>query len=217
MKWNQIKPLNNKLIKDENILLAQFFDRYNHSGKSSDFVYDLQLDSCLHISSSIKKIIGHNCEEFLNECILFIKTLIHPEDYSLFLSEFIEFIKTEKDTNSINLTDFIKSFSFRIKHQKGFWVNINLHVLIIVPVKIIGIIQKNTQKDDKGQEICCNISQREIEVLKLIANGNSSKIIGQKLNISENTVVTHRKHLKQKFKVKNTAELIKEAVKAKII
>ncbi|GAA4272679.1 helix-turn-helix transcriptional regulator [Aquimarina gracilis] len=60
---------------------------------------------------------------------------------------------------------------------------------------------------------CAGISSREEEVLKLIANGFSSKQIADKLFISNHTAVSHRKHLIQKFQVKNTAQLIKEASK----
>lgn len=58
------------------------------------------------------------------------------------------------------------------------------------------------------------LSDREIEVLKLIANGLSSKQLASVLNISSHTAISHRKHLLEKFKVKNTAELIKEASKS---
>ncbi|WP_223883359.1 response regulator transcription factor [Arenibacter lacus] len=55
------------------------------------------------------------------------------------------------------------------------------------------------------------ISGREQEVLEHIANGFSSKEIADKLFISNHTVVSHRKNLIEKFKVKNTAHLIKKA------
>lgn len=58
-----------------------------------------------------------------------------------------------------------------------------------------------------------NISSREIEVLKLIARGYSSKILAAELNISQHTADSHRKNLLAKFNVKNTAELVNEAYK----
>ncbi len=57
------------------------------------------------------------------------------------------------------------------------------------------------------------ISIREKEVLKLIADGFSSKQIADRLFISNHTAISHRKHLIEKFQVKNTAQLIKEASK----
>lgn len=61
------------------------------------------------------------------------------------------------------------------------------------------------------------ITIREKEVLQLLSDGDSSKIIADKLHISETTAITHRKNLIQKLKVKNTAHLIKIAVQSKII
>jgi two-component system, NarL family, nitrate/nitrite response regulator NarL len=51
-------------------------------------------------------------------------------------------------------------------------------------------------------------SQRELEVLHLIASGYSSKQISDSLFITPKTVETHRKNLMKKSKTKNTAELI---------
>jgi DNA-binding CsgD family transcriptional regulator len=61
------------------------------------------------------------------------------------------------------------------------------------------------------------ITSREKEVLQLLSDGDSSKIIADKLHISETTAITHRKNLIQKLQVKNTAHLIKIAVLAKIV
>ena len=58
-----------------------------------------------------------------------------------------------------------------------------------------------------------SISSREKEVLKLVAEGHSSKQIADILFISSHTAISHRKHLIEKFKVKNTAQLIKKASK----
>jgi DNA-binding CsgD family transcriptional regulator len=57
------------------------------------------------------------------------------------------------------------------------------------------------------------LSDRELQVLRLIAEGHSSKELAERLNISSHTATSHRKNLMMKFKVRNTAELIKEAGK----
>jgi len=51
-------------------------------------------------------------------------------------------------------------------------------------------------------------SQREKEVLELIAKGFSTKDIAKRLFITEKTVETHRKNITKKAQVKNTAELV---------
>lgn len=63
-------------------------------------------------------------------------------------------------------------------------------------------------KDPYLKAISDMFSKTEKSVLEKIAKGFSTKQIAQQLNISEKTVETHRKHLFDKAKVKNVAELI---------
>jgi len=61
------------------------------------------------------------------------------------------------------------------------------------------------------------LSEREIDVLRLLAQGNSQKEIAEGLFISIHTVVTHRKNISQKLGVKSTAALVIYAVANNII
>ncbi|HPT13881.1 MAG TPA: response regulator transcription factor [Bacteroidales bacterium] len=61
------------------------------------------------------------------------------------------------------------------------------------------------------------VTRREAEVLKLIADGFTNLEISEKLFISPLTVDSHRKNLLLKFNAKNTASLVKEAVKLGLI
>jgi DNA-binding NarL/FixJ family response regulator len=63
-------------------------------------------------------------------------------------------------------------------------------------------------KDELLKPISEMFSKTEKSVLEKIAKGFSTKQIAQQLHISEKTVETHRKHLFDKAKVKNVAELI---------
>ena len=62
-----------------------------------------------------------------------------------------------------------------------------------------------------------SLTDREIEVLKLIVEGLSNKLIADKLYVSVRTVDTHRSNIMKKVKTKNTAELVMYAVKNKLI
>ena len=61
------------------------------------------------------------------------------------------------------------------------------------------------------------LTKREIEILKLVSEGATTSVIAAKLFISPQTVETHRKNLMQKFKVNNSASLIRKAIENKII
>jgi len=61
------------------------------------------------------------------------------------------------------------------------------------------------------------LTKRENEVLQLIAEGNSTKIIAEKLYLSPKTVEAHRKNLMEKLEIYTPQELTKYAIKNGII
>lgn len=72
-------------------------------------------------------------------------------------------------------------------------------------------------KKDHGQDTLDSLSQREREVLKLIAEGNTSKEVAGKLFISVSTVKTHRINIMKKLNVSDMASLIKTAIRKGIV
>ena len=58
---------------------------------------------------------------------------------------------------------------------------------------------------------------REVEVITLIAEGNTNGQIAERLFLSAHTVNTHRKNIMQKLGVNNTAALVMYAVKSGFI
>lgn len=69
-------------------------------------------------------------------------------------------------------------------------------------------------KDDLSQE---KLSDREIDVLRNLVTGMSNKEIADKLNISINTVITHRKNITHKTGIKSVSGLTIFAVVQNII
>ena len=61
------------------------------------------------------------------------------------------------------------------------------------------------------------LTQREIEILKHFAGGLSNLEIADKLFISQRTVESHKNHIMQKLELKSTVELIKMAIRYKIV
>ena len=61
------------------------------------------------------------------------------------------------------------------------------------------------------------VSDREIDIIALIAEGNSNKQIADKLCISLHTVNTHRKNIMAKLGVNNTAGIVLYAVREQIL
>jgi DNA-binding NarL/FixJ family response regulator len=62
-----------------------------------------------------------------------------------------------------------------------------------------------------------SLSNREREILQLVAEGHSNKEVADVLSISPTTVETHRAHILRKLDVHNTAELVLFAVRRGVI
>jgi DNA-binding NarL/FixJ family response regulator len=67
------------------------------------------------------------------------------------------------------------------------------------------------------QSVIMELTPREKEVLELVAQGNSTKQVADKLGIGTRTVESHRVNMLKKMKVNNTAELVRKAVEMKIL
>ena len=57
-----------------------------------------------------------------------------------------------------------------------------------------------------------DLSEREVEVLRLIALGHTNSEIAEKLFLSTRTVETHRAHIQQKIRRTSRAELVRYAL-----
>jgi Response regulator containing a CheY-like receiver domain and an HTH DNA-binding domain len=79
------------------------------------------------------------------------------------------------------------------------------------------IIKNFSRKPVSKQAETNKLTEREIEILKEICQGNTTDEIAEKLNISPKTVKSHRSNLLEKTSCKNSAGLILFAIKNKII
>lgn len=67
------------------------------------------------------------------------------------------------------------------------------------------------RKNNKTFANLLTLTQREREVLKLLSNGDTTKMIAEQLCLSENTIETYRRNLLLKLETPNVACLIKKA------
>lgn len=78
--------------------------------------------------------------------------------------------------------------------------------------------QKKKLTNTQGKVTLPNdLTKREQEVLALVASGKSNQEVADELFISVKTVDTHKTHILDKLGLKNTAELVKYAIKNKLI
>ena len=72
---------------------------------------------------------------------------------------------------------------------------------------------ESTEDTDSSKQL----SDRELDVLRLLVQGNMNKEIADKLNISVHTVISHRKNITQKTGIKTQSGLTIYALSNKII
>ena len=78
---------------------------------------------------------------------------------------------------------------------------------------VIRALQGKAEQDDPWDQL----TEREKQVLQLIAHGKSNKEIAVLLNLSVNTVAVHRANLMSTLKVHKAAELVLYAVKKGLV
>lgn len=92
---------------------------------------------------------------------------------------------------------------------------------------MVHIIAKASGSDGYKQLICTNyfypnqedtlLTRREKIVLQYLSEGYSSKIVGDKLFISEHTITNHKQNMLRKTNTKNITELVAFAIRSQLI
>lgn len=239
--------LTNRSAQETSLPPISFGDLTNSIISTGPFCYyiidffDMGLS---HVSESIKTLIGLNPDIATFTDVL---STIHPDDLDFvikaeaFLTRFFhEKIGREK------LLSYKISYNLRSKITDGSYVLFNHQALMLtldesggygkslnINTRIDHISKVNNYKVsliglygepsfmgiglDDSMEHAEPYSKREMDVIKLLAEGLSSKEIGNKLFISEETVRTHRKNILVKTGYKNTAQLISGCIRQGLI
>jgi DNA-binding NarL/FixJ family response regulator len=87
---------------------------------------------------------------------------------------------------------------------------------------IMNLVFEDFYKGEKegnraSRPVAQGLTKRENEVLELVAHGKSNQEVADTLFISTKTVETHKTNILEKLGLKNTAELVKYAIKNNII
>ena len=70
---------------------------------------------------------------------------------------------------------------------------------------------------DTSKPLHETLSDREYQVLCMIASGKTVKEIGTALSLSVKTISTHRSRILKKMKMKNNAQLIRYAIRQNLV
>ena len=194
------------------------------------FITDVKTNRILH--SNGLEVIVKNADENSNYSS-FLKRL-HPEDHQTFLELEMGLSKSNSAKNNEENQAMLISH-FRVKKTNGEYIPImkqscffqvdedgNPSTILHLCNDLSGMIKENKVSfvlDSNGkdfslkncQEDKISLTKREMQILKLIAEGKSSVEIGNELFISRETVDKHRKNMIKKSGVVDTHKL---AIKA---
>ena len=79
------------------------------------------------------------------------------------------------------------------------------------------MIQDYLGKEENVTVFTAELTERESEILKLIAEGHSVSEISERLFVSVKTIGTHKQHILEKLNLKTTTDLVKYAIRKGII
>jgi DNA-binding CsgD family transcriptional regulator len=185
-------------------------------------VFDIKKNQFLYCNDCFKSILGYKADEIIRGGWEFWFKNMRPNEAGIIKNKINLFIRkphSEKHQEVLSFTYHIKDVYnkwYFVSHELSLYhFKKNLFILSylydISQIERIEYFFGKTQNPVNRNGDNITISKREKEVLMLIAEGFSSKQIANKLYISSHTAIKHRKNLIEKFNVKNTAQLIREA------
>ncbi|MEO6681694.1 MAG: LuxR C-terminal-related transcriptional regulator [Ginsengibacter sp.] len=203
------------------------------------YIIDFFDMSVSHVSSSVRDIHGFDPLKMSFNDVL---NTIHPEDISFVnKAEAASLDFVFKNFGPEQILSYKISYNFRSKMKNGEYAMLNHQALILTldesggygkslnihtridhlcPVNpgtfsLIGLNENPSYLNlsiEGGTDKKFSFSKREIDIIKLISDGENNETIAQKLNISVLTVKTHRRNILSKSNCKNTAQLIKKSM-----
>ena len=204
-------------------------------------VLDLRTQQVNFISSNTNVILGYDSSYFTEKGLAFYNEIAHPEDlpktWKLIKKIWNFILEVPPDDQ----TQFKFNYDYRIIKPDGKEVRVlaqnsvlqsdskgNItHVLGVysdishwkksehqmgsIVSATDGFCYFFTCNDSDTNKPQTSLSKRELEIVKLLAKGYSSKLIAEELFISFNTVNTHRQKIIEKTNSKNTGGVVQFA------
>ena len=78
-------------------------------------------------------------------------------------------------------------------------------------------INNDPAEENDQENVFARLTSRQREILQLIAEGNSTKVIANKLNISIKTIETHRSQIMERLDIHDIPGLVRYAIRVGII
>ena len=86
-----------------------------------------------------------------------------------------------------------------------------------IATKILGEFARHLQQDETQAAGKEDLTEREKEVLRLVAEGSTNRDIASQLNVTENTVKYHLKNILEKLHLRNRAQAVAYAMQTGLL
>ena len=222
-----------------------FLNRTVKNQKRIISILDHHTRKYLYISDNLEEIAGIN-HELLKRfgCDFFTEHILHPDDVSMITSTVKvakEFITNKEYKEDVLNMSYI--FNMRIVNSKnkilhllykgsllevsenyyvelGFTFDIShwkksIQHYLFIKAEVNDILFVCDPESLVVEEV--KLSKAQMNVLSLLAKGNSVDEVAKTLFLSKHTIETHRKHILSKTKFNDTNELINFALEAELI
>ena len=184
------------------------------------FIIDLDTLEYVWGNGRYYDMFGYREDEIFMNTMEFAENYFHPDDKKI-VNERINYFKNTKN----------KAWSgvYRIKHKEGYWVWVYSKIMVFKrdeqgnPKQLIGLVLdafenfKTVKRistlfkeriKTRNISIISKLTSREIEIICLIAIGDTYKEIADKLCVQPDTVNKHRKKILNKLNLNNVASLV---------
>lgn len=207
---------------EEELLRSDDFDTVINSVPFCICLNDPNTFELLHVNNGHAEISGFSREEVREKWEEYIQ-IVHPYSVSSILKFLPEFYKSGNSNQTITFVQYVKckqdtDFSPYITFSKPSRLPGDLKLWLTVSPSEFDKYSSRMKRIIKMDEFKLKhfkkfqrLTAREIEILKLLANGHNNPQIADKLYLSRSTVETHRKNLKRKLELKNLRDLMRYA------
>lgn len=210
------------------------------------YIFDCSTSKFHYLSESVENILGYEPDFLRSKEMIFLKKILHPEDVHMLFESTKKSWDFIKSVPEIKRKSFKISCDFRVKKTDGTYIRLlqqnavmNLdkkgNILFVLGVctdithwhkdnqitlSIVGPEEEQSfywTSPGKGSESRNLLSNRQKQILRLLAEGYCSREISNHLNISQHTVNVHRRNMLDRLNLHNTISLIKFALSHHII
>lgn len=210
-------------------------------------IFEASNTNYMYISKSIEQMFGYKTDMFKEAGLEFLLSITHPDDREGLILILHKELDNLLYLNKDQCQHFFSSYDYRIKKNSGEYIRVLQRNQILQSdeqgkmLYMLNIINDVSHlKENKHMMLHIKLSaeirnnyiynlvnriftevhfpsKRELQLLKLLGKGYSSKEIASLLSISVHTVETHRRNMLDKANVKDTSKLVSYALAAGIL